>query len=820
MRKILPRGEFDGQVFIDASGVEWHYHVAANCWLQLGKAVTIPVADGTNAGLLSKELKFLLDRVPDRGGGFAIVTKPHLKYRSQNNPDGVLFGDIRMVSHSLDIRCVHSDGREIEDACLRVAFKETDELPPGFDINFSEELLDNLCVVVPGGPGLPGEKGPPGDDGKDGTGDGPRGLQGLAGDDAVDEQEVAGVRIVDLDLISDVAITKMELDGPSGKFFVTKGQVKVPDSDDAAAQRLIVSQINRGIRFLGDCFDYELIMLPCRPDDDFDTLDPVIAYMPSQFKPEGQQRPIQPVKRRLSDLINDIIDFYQKKLDKIADGYDAQIEEFVKQKDQEARKILDSLGDRLAECENITYLDYCIGLGDRCVGGDEVVTAAPVDPECEALATAVGVPGGECQTITTKAIRGDLGAVFSFAAPANFRLGQGSIGAGGVGGAPRQYETICPDGCWIQRGSSLAFVPKGGRVMPGWTPIPPPNRPNSQPPRIESRPVDSGGGGGGGGGGGASSGASADADIVADLTKRLAGGKILYRKQQFFYGAGQAEFPPGTYAFVYQGGAFKQDRLNQAEAFGEQVKYLIQGAFQDFFVGGEGDGHAIAPQYVINPNDIASKPPISSPITTTEIGLEIGFAPASSQFQGVVKDKFFDDHKYSPTNETGNNAVLLPNPRIDFVGLGAVGAPGDSDEAKIRWTKFPKVSPDVNKADSNTLQRGYLDGFINNRIVAITTTEPGQFFARVKIATSALNFFGSLVMPPVQTLPNGRGSLSVAQVQLVTPFQVEGIPNPRATLNARPVATGEVKIQVVRIVPPAAETPSTTNQTPTVESIP
>lgn len=803
MPRVLPKGEFDGQVFIDARGMEWRYDASVNCWRNKGLTDTIPVADGTNQGLLSRQLKFLMDRVPDKGGGFAIITKPLLKNRSQDNPDGVLFGDIELISDSLDIRCVHSDGREIENGCLRVAFKETDQLPPGFDINFSDNLLENLCVVVPGGPGLPGERGLKGEDGIDGTGDGPVGLTGDAGEDATEPRSIDGVEVVDLDTVSDVAVTKMDLDAPGGRFFVTKGQVKVPDEDDAVANRLIVSQINRGIRFLEDCFDYELVMLPCRPGDDFDTLDPVIAYLPSHYDP-SDIRPVQPVRRRLSDLVNDIVAHYQDKLDKIRQQYDSEIEAFIKDKDREARMILDQLGDRLAECENITYLDYCIGLGDQCVETESAAAIVDIpaqNTECQAIAEAAGKPNAECQIVNpNKRLEGGLNGVFSFLAPASFQFGNQLSGPD-----ERDWEMICPEGCWIQKGSAMSFVGPGGRVLPGWRVIPPPDSPNSPKPPVVSAPVGDDAGVGG---------ADPDRAMVVDLAKRLRAGRIVWPLQQFEYGSGQTEFPPGTYVFLYEGGAFTQDRLNRAEAQSENRDRLIQGPFQEYWVGNEGNGSIPGPLYVLDPNNEDLKSPtITSPVVNTEIGLEIGFVFASN-FKDAIPDDFFDVHKYEARNEIGNNSVDLPNPRNDFDGVGIVGTDVQSDERAIQWKKFPTI--DANHSDAQAVQQAYLDGPLTGRMVTFTTSAPGFFFARVKRAMSALNFFGALIMPPTTTQFGREVSLNKPIVHLVTPRDVGGLKTPLPTLNAKPIISGEVRLQVVRLVE-QEQTPSTTNTTPDIE---
>jgi hypothetical protein len=372
---ILPQNPFDGQVFIDAYNVEWIFDGSIGCWMRTGKVNSIPVANSTTNGLLSKELKYLIDKIKEKGGGFGIVTKPNLRLRTLDNPDGVLFGEVEFISDTLDISCIDSQGNKIGDACTKVCFKETDEFPPGFDLNFSDLFLESFCVQVPGGPGPQGIQGEKGDTGADGTGDGPIGPQGDAGKDATEAHKFTGIKVEDTDAITDVAVSRLDIDQNNGKLFVTKAKINVPGPDEEIADQLIVSQIVRNIRFTGNCFEFELSAPPsgCSPDQEpFDTIDPTIAYYPAHFDASQSDRTYQLVRASLSSLINDIIKFYQAQLDEASDGYDKVVSEFLKTKDSEARKALDELGDRLAECEHITYLDYCVGVNEECPGATGV----------------------------------------------------------------------------------------------------------------------------------------------------------------------------------------------------------------------------------------------------------------------------------------------------------------------------------------------------------------------------------------------------------------------------------------------------------------
>ena len=183
----IPVTPFDGQIFIDFHRVRWEFDAEANCWKRTGTEPDIPVATSEQSGLLSSRLKNLLNNVPEKGGGFGIVVDPKLTLRTEDNPDGVLFGDVKLVSDSLGIDCVFADGKLIPDKCNNAPFApEIDDLPPGFDINFQEVFLKAICAEIPGGPGPKGDQGDKGEDGLPGTGDGPIGDKGDPGLDATE----------------------------------------------------------------------------------------------------------------------------------------------------------------------------------------------------------------------------------------------------------------------------------------------------------------------------------------------------------------------------------------------------------------------------------------------------------------------------------------------------------------------------------------------------------------------------------------------------------------------------------------------------------
>jgi hypothetical protein len=778
---VLPEALFDGQQFVDNYGILWIYMSATNCWRREGKVNAIPVATTTSPGLLPSKYKYLLDSIPPKGGGFALITKPLLSKRTQENPDGVLFGNVELVSDSLDITCVDSDGKLIGDACKVVAFKEYDEQPPGFDINFSEKLLETLCVEVPGGPGPKGIKGEKGDPGADGTGDGPQGLQGEKGKDATTRSKLVGVQIVDIQDIFDTAVVKLDLDAPNGKLFVTKAKVALPTDENQAAEKLVVSQINRLIEFT-DCWDYQFKILPCRPGDDFDIGDPLVAFYPESFDPNKiTDRPVQLVRGRLSDVVNGIIDFYKSKLTEAATKWDKQIEEFIKSKDEEARKVLDDLGVKLAECEHITYLDYCVGIDGTCntqstgSGNTDQPQTEGGDPNCNSLLALIN---GEANP------------------------------------AIPVLERRCTDKAASKCRTIGDIVVSAKKLTPvlSLKSIPPYTNPQSLKTQAQI-----------------SAAIKARGEL---LEKNAKDAFILFPKEQLKYSDSAQLFPPGTYVFQYLGGSFRQERRTnrelgidpREEAAGKENRRsaYITGPFNDYFVGNEGDGlpgYQVA--FVYGHDVYPTAGPL--PFASTAIGLQIGFAPQT--YVNQIPENYFDTHAFDMFYEVGNPKYELPNPRVDHSGLPASAI---AMENLIRWQTFPKIGG--THSDALELQQLYLGSDLQYRSIVITTTEPGYFFSRVRGATSFCSATSRYVMPPVTPAGglgrNQFGPIPIrdisfntmdmvaigGRISLVAQEQPTSIVNqPNATItygrtgytipfvDAKPYVDGEVRLRVTEL---------------------
>jgi len=81
MSSFFPELPFDGQLFIDGFRVNWRYDLSIKCWQRMGTVPDIPIATELQPGLMSAQLKQLLDGIPEKGGHFGIIAQPLLSLR-------------------------------------------------------------------------------------------------------------------------------------------------------------------------------------------------------------------------------------------------------------------------------------------------------------------------------------------------------------------------------------------------------------------------------------------------------------------------------------------------------------------------------------------------------------------------------------------------------------------------------------------------------------------------------------------------------------------------------------------------------------------
>lgn len=798
----LPENPFDSQVFIDVFGVQWEFDSSVQCWRRIGAQNEIPLATSTTIGLLSKEDKFLIDSVQEKGGGYGIIIRG-LKLRSQSNPDGILLGDVELVSHSLNIQCRDQEGKEITPSCSNVIFREKDTVPPGFDINLSDAFLKSFCVEIAGGPGQIGLPGDNGDKGDDGTGDGPIGLQGTPGIDYTTAHTFTGVKIVDIDQMTDTAVVALEVNREQGKLFVTKSKINFPTGDDLVAEQLIASQLSRSIKFKGDCWDYDFVVSPCGPADNYDIDNPLVAYYPSNFDPTKEINSYTPVRARLSDIIADMIAVYQAKLDAAVNGYDEKIRTFMKEKDSQARQVLSFLGDRLAECENITYLDYCIGLQQGCdnAASSDIVVVDETDPLCASLGSFLsctgtdGLPRATCQIIGCFEIYNKGAPVFSFIAPDPFI----SAATDDSDNVQTSVSRICESQCWLlyDTHSNAAGIAARGTIIPPKS-VTYPALPvsagvnsymNSSPPVMVPNSLTPG-----------QTAILADEFNVwaTDLAARLNDGYLLREKTQLTY-QGSYEFPAGSYVFIYQDGGVRQERLNINERFDEPPNsdmFQTEGPFNDYFVGNEGGG-SLGPFFILNPYDHSKRVQINNNIASTEIGLEIGSAPTTYQ---NLSSKYFASHAFNPYEFYGAGATDTPLSYVDPIGLDISAI---ANENLINWEQFPATNGSVSRCELTDLEQYYQTGSLDLKVLHINLTQPSFLFARIKTAYTITNFFGNLIMPPILDPSIEPGLIKDYSYNRAIIYR--NVNNAWPVINARPIATGKINIKVVKVDCPESQ---------------
>lgn len=480
MGAVFPEQPFDGQVFIDAFRVRWIYDTETNCWMRSGSVNEIPVATELQPGLMSAQLKQVLDGLPEKAGSFGIVTRPLLSVKDESpkplirdsvakvakddsgtaiygqipadgrnysieeyvgkllrfktgtlcnktfliftndetalfldgdasqakakdefeilepsrfNPSGVLLGDIVLVSESIDITCVNSDGDPLPQGCnVDKIYADDPDNPPALNFRLNQNFLNNLCVTIPGCEGPRGERGEKGDQGAPGTGDGPTGDQGDPGEDApLVGDEFAGIKLIELDDIFDTAVVGLELDAANGVLGVIKAKVRTPD-DTTPADQVVSTPISRTIQFTNpDTFDYQILMPPA--GDPIGESDISLLKYPNKFVPDGENETT--VNRiMLTQLIDSIVAFYQGKLAEANDQFNQEIKEYVNNLDSQARTILANLADELARCEFELPIEFCLGI-------------SPAD--CNPFSTA---SGGTSTTSTAGGFPYPLGSTF------------------------------------------------------------------------------------------------------------------------------------------------------------------------------------------------------------------------------------------------------------------------------------------------------------------------------------------------------------------------------------------------------------------------
>lgn len=363
----FPKNPFNGMRFTDSWKRRWVFYLNDNSWRFDGFAPDLPLADENTVGLLSPQLKQLVNSISEKAGGFGIVTKYSFGKTKTNNLNGVLSGDVKLTSNSFDITCVNTP--------LNPELNRH----PVIDINFSDDFLDGMCVEVPAEKGPKGRKGPKGSKGKPGTGDGPKGLSGNDGTDALGVSTVSDVEVVFDESFYSSAVTEVFLDAENAVLSVTKSDALVPDENTPASE-VVTSPVVRDIEFIDDnSFGYKIVTSSGVTDPIEAAQDPIVLAYGSDFDPKQNRKlkvaaegccceeadSAEVISKRLSDYVDQAIDKVRDSINGINEEYDIEIREFIFKKDEEARKALDVLVQKLSKEEFHEPFEYCMSLSNN-----------------------------------------------------------------------------------------------------------------------------------------------------------------------------------------------------------------------------------------------------------------------------------------------------------------------------------------------------------------------------------------------------------------------------------------------------------------------
>lgn len=370
----FPSKPFDGMKFTDKWRRKWVFDSKNNSWQFSGFLPNIPIADHQNIGLLSPRLKAFIDSIKPKSGSFGIILKNNFGKTHSKDYSNVLSGNIKLKSNSLKITCNNPIGQ--------TEFG----IHPSIDVNFSEDFLNSLCIEVPGEKGPKGRKGIKGEPGDPGTGDGPKGEPGDPGENKSGFSVVDDVEVVFDDGFYDYAVTDVILDADRSVLSVTRSEALVP-TENTPASEVVALSVSRDIEFTDEeSLDYKIIK-PQSSSDPFDKmpLDITLLAYPSDYNPDANKKFIvgatgccceeadfaAVVAVNLSDYVDLVISKYQQRLSELNDEYDTEVREYIFKKDEEARKALDVLVQKLSHEQFTEGFEYCMNLTENGICGQQ-----------------------------------------------------------------------------------------------------------------------------------------------------------------------------------------------------------------------------------------------------------------------------------------------------------------------------------------------------------------------------------------------------------------------------------------------------------------
>ncbi len=363
---ILPSVPTDGQIFVDSELVRWIYRANDEVWIRAGTVDTIPLASDQVQGLLSSTDKRLLDSTPEHPGAFGIVISPQLL--GQGNPEGVIQGDIKLKSESLDISCVDGDLQRI--SCDKSEYTCETAIPgntAGLMFTLSDKFLNTLVIELPGPAGETGDEGDKGPPGDAGFSAGPIGDKGPPGDSVDSTRLLSAIKFEELSGTTDTALVDFAVVPAGCKLSLTKS--KIIPNDTSTADGITATALGRAVVYSEDpdvdgcdlsrLDDWTLT----KPVGDTVSLDLQLVRI-SKGSNTGDDA-VSFNMLPLTAFIADVVAFYKSELQKLHVQWIKQSKAYIESIDDKARGILSGLANQLSQCEfRLPATEYCITFTD------------------------------------------------------------------------------------------------------------------------------------------------------------------------------------------------------------------------------------------------------------------------------------------------------------------------------------------------------------------------------------------------------------------------------------------------------------------------
>ncbi len=359
---FLPSTPVDGQVFVDSKFIKWIYDAENRLWDKIGQVQSIPLATESSDGLLSPQLKSTIDSIPQSPGGFGLIVDTKTILKSPSNPDGIISGNVKLVSDSIDITCVGPNNRKITSNDPIVVCDGQQQSLPSLKFGINDLFLQTFYFNSCGPKGKSGDKGDTGPDGDNGyIQNGPPGVKGLPGENITQLCELAGIKFKDIDGLTDKVIVRLE--AIDDKLVVTKGIVN--SVSNKPADKLVILPIGRSLVFegTGSCGksrlrDWKIV----QAQSDTSPTNVQLIRLAKGSDESSDSISINGTMD-LNTFVTQIIEEYVSRLAQIDQQWGKQVKEYMQSLDDNARGILSDLANQLAMCEfNIPAIEYCITL--------------------------------------------------------------------------------------------------------------------------------------------------------------------------------------------------------------------------------------------------------------------------------------------------------------------------------------------------------------------------------------------------------------------------------------------------------------------------